>query len=104
MYITLTTEPSGMFLQEFTAMSPLMFAHPFTMEHLGKSSQWTTLTRAAAVAAVHDRIVEPWFDTFAGVHWRCNFLSESFQVRCGSRNPVSRHLVVMITTVRVLGL
>jgi hypothetical protein len=61
-------------------MSPLMFTHPFTMEHLGKGSQWVTLTRAAAVAAVHDRIVEPWFDTFAGVHWRCKFLSESHQV------------------------
>ena len=63
-------------------MSPLMFAHPFTQESLGKSSQWVTLTRATATAAVHDRIVEPWLETFAGVHWRCAFVSEAFQVRC----------------------
>lgn len=61
-------------------MSPLMFVHPFTQDFLGKSSQWVTLTRASAVAAVHDRIVEPWFETFAGVHWRCNFVSETLQV------------------------
>lgn len=58
-----------------------MFVSPFTKDSLGKSSQWVTLTRAAAVAAVHDRIVEPWFETFAGVHWRCKFIAESLQAR-----------------------
>lgn len=61
-------------------MSPLMFVHPFTKDHFTKSTQWVSLTRAAAVAAVHDRIVEPWFATFAGSRWRCRFIAEATQI------------------------
>lgn len=61
-------------------MSPLMFVHPFTKDHFTKSTQWVSLTRAAAVAAVHDRIVEPWFATFAGSRWRCRFIQEALQI------------------------
>lgn len=39
----------------------------------GKSTQWLALTRAAATAIVHDRLIEPWFAAFAGTHPRCEF-------------------------------
>lgn len=53
-----------------------MFIKYFTKDQFKKSSQWVSLTRSAAYAAVHDRIVEPWFATFAGSHWRCAFVEE----------------------------
>jgi hypothetical protein len=53
-----------------------MFIKYFTKDQFKKSSQWVSLTRSAAYAAMHDRIVEPWFATFAGVHWRCAFVEE----------------------------
>lgn len=57
-----------------------MFVDPFTKDHFTKTTQWVSLTRAAAVAAVHDRIVEPWFATFAGSRWRCRFIEEARQI------------------------
>ena len=56
------------------AASPWMFTAHFPKDTLQKGSQWFALTRASAHAAVHDRIVEPWFAAFAGSHWRCAFL------------------------------
>ena len=54
-----------------------MFVPPFTRDHLKKHSQWVSLTRATAFAAVHDEIVEPWFATFSEPRWRCSFVSEA---------------------------
>ena len=42
------------------------------------------LTREAAYAVVHDRIVEPWFATFAGRRWRCKYLNESVDIMRGA--------------------
>jgi hypothetical protein len=53
-----------------------MFMSYFTKDHFQKTTQWVTLTRSAAYLAVHDRVVEPWFATFGGSHWRCRFVEE----------------------------
>lgn len=64
-------------VQEFATLSPLMFVEPFTTEYFSKTTQWVSVSRAAAFAVVHDRIVEPWFATFAGSRWRCRFIEEA---------------------------
>ena len=64
-------------MQESTTLSPYMFVSPFTKDHFSKTTQWVSLTRAAATVAVHDRVVEAWFATFGGSRWRCVFLSEA---------------------------
>lgn len=63
-------------MQEGSAVSPYMFTKHVPKEHFMKTTQWVTLTRAAAYVAVHDRLAEPWFATFAGSHWRCAFIEE----------------------------
>jgi hypothetical protein len=59
-----------------STVQPYVFAPPFQQAHLDKTSQWVSLTRAAAVAVVHDRVVEPWLATFAGFRYRCRFLQD----------------------------
>ena len=77
-------------LQEANALSPYMFTRHVTKNHFQKSSQWVSLTRAAAYLAVHDRIVEPWFATFGGAHWRCRFIEEGALVLDGCRGAAGR--------------
>lgn len=64
-------------VQESSTLSPYMFTAPFTKDHFSKTTQWVSLTRATATAAVHDRVVEAWFATFGGSRWRCAFLAEA---------------------------
>ena len=65
----------GAGMQE-VALSPWMFTDKFPKDAFQKAGQWVSLSRAAAHAAVHDRIVEPWFATFAGSVWRCAAVDE----------------------------
>lgn len=70
-----------MHAQEATPAGAHVFRAPFRKDHLHKTSQWVTLTRAAATAAVHDRVVEPWMATFATRAWRCEYIREAPEVR-----------------------
>jgi Core-2/I-Branching enzyme len=67
-------------VQTMSTVSPLTFVEPFRKEHFDKSSQWVALTRGAVYALVHDRLVEPWFRTFGGAHWRCRFIEEASEI------------------------
>lgn len=64
-------------MQDAAAVTPYGFVEPVTSDHFRKGSQWVAVTRATAYASVHDQILEPWFATFAGAHWRCVYLEES---------------------------
>ena len=53
-----------------------MFTARVPANTVQKGGQWLVLSRAAAFAAVHDRIVEPWFAAMAGHRWRCAYLRD----------------------------
>ena len=59
------------------ALSPWMFTRHVPKNTIQKGSQWAAFSRAAAYAVAYDRIVEPWFATFAGAHWRCAYLRDA---------------------------
>jgi hypothetical protein len=64
-------------VQAMHSITPYAFREPIWPQHLQHGPQWVALTRAAALAAVHDAVMQPWFATFAGHLPRsCEFLKD----------------------------